>query len=184
MRRRWRDRRPGSASAVVRLRRCVRSGSLSLAIATVVLSPPLHTVGVLGAPLPIAAAGFGSPSLSILGILALALAIPAILRALLVPVLPLPTKVILGQPLGVLLVPLAHTRLALRIATVPPRAVAAELRQRLLLPAPFAALQVIRGRRGSQSSPSRSFQWACHAYCALETLCAPAYGPGAARLHG
>jgi hypothetical protein len=41
--------------------------------------------------------------------------------------------------LRVLLVPAAHARLALRIAALPPRAVSAELRQRLLLPALCAA---------------------------------------------
>jgi hypothetical protein len=79
------------------------------------------------APLPITAR-VGPPSLSILGVLALALAIAAILSALLVPVLPLRTTVILGQSLGILLVPLAHASLALRIAAVLPRAIPAELR--------------------------------------------------------
>jgi hypothetical protein len=65
-------------------------------IATVVGSSALHIAGVLGSPLPISPPGVGSPSRSILGVVALALAIAAILSALLVPVLPLPTKVILG----------------------------------------------------------------------------------------
>jgi hypothetical protein len=135
--------------AVVCPARCVgNSGSLSLPIAAVVLSLALNVVGVLGAPLPIAAAGVGSSSLSILGVLALALAIAAILSALLVPVLPLPTTVILGQSLGILPVPLTHASLALRIAAVPPRAIPAELRSRLLLSALAAALQVARVSHG------------------------------------
>jgi hypothetical protein len=77
--------------------RCVgNSGSFSFPIPAVVGSSALHIGGVLGAPLAITAAGVGSPSLPIPGVLALALAIAAILSALLVPVLPLPTKVILG----------------------------------------------------------------------------------------
>jgi hypothetical protein len=123
------------------------SGSLSLPIAAVVLSPALNIAGVLGAPLSIAAAGVGSPSLSILGVLALTLPVAAVLGSLLVPVLPLPAKVIFGQSLGVLLVPLAHARLALRVATVRPRAVAAELSSRLLRSALAAALQVARSSR-------------------------------------
>jgi hypothetical protein len=61
----------------------------------------------------------------------------------------LPTAVVVGQMLCVLLLPAPHTRLAPRIAPILARAIPTELRRRLLLPALCAALQDIRGRRGS-----------------------------------
>jgi hypothetical protein len=68
----------------------------------------------------------GSPSLPIVGVLALPFPIAAVLRSLLVSVRLLPTAVVLG----VLLLPAPHARRALRKAAVLPRAIAAERRYR------------------------------------------------------
>jgi hypothetical protein len=101
--------------AVVCLGRYLReSGSLSLPIAAVVGSPSLPIIGVLESPLPIAAAGVCSPSLSIVGVLAHSLSVASVLGSLLVSVRLLPAAVVVGQVLGVLLLPAPHARLALR----------------------------------------------------------------------
>jgi hypothetical protein len=91
----------------------------------------------------------------IVGVLSLSLPIPAAPGSLLISVRLSPAPVVVGQVLGVLLVPAAHARLAPWSATVLARAVPAELRSRLLLPALGAALQVIRRRRGAHAMPSR-----------------------------
>jgi hypothetical protein len=131
----------------------VFAGSLSLPIAAVVGSSALPILGVLGSPLPIAPPGVGSPSLPVLGVLALPLPVASVLRSLLVSVLLLPTAVVVGQAIRVLLLPAAHARLALRDAAILPRAITTELRRRLVLPALRAALQVTRGRHGDTVGP-------------------------------
>jgi len=73
-----------SGSAVVCLRRRVRgSGSPPLTVTAVVLSPALPIVGVLGSPLPIAAAGLGSASLTVVGVVAFPLPVAPLLGSLL-----------------------------------------------------------------------------------------------------
>jgi hypothetical protein len=109
---------------------------------------------VLGSPLPIAAAGVCSPSLSVGGVVALSLPKAAVLSTLLVPVLLLRAAVVVGQALGVLLMPARDAGLAVRSAAVLARAIAAEPRSRLLLPALRAALQVIRAGRERTICPS------------------------------
>jgi hypothetical protein len=112
--------------------------------------------------LPIAAV-VGSSALPIVGVLALSLPIASVLRSLLVPVRPLPTAVISGQMLRVLLLPAPHERPAVGRAAVLPRACAAELRSRLLLPALRAALQV---------HPKQA--WTNQSRCLGESLATPA----------
>jgi hypothetical protein len=68
-----------------------------------------------GLAAPVALPGVGSPSLSIVEVVALPLPIAAVLSPLLVPVRRLPPAVVFGQVLGVLLVPAPHARLALRV---------------------------------------------------------------------
>jgi hypothetical protein len=118
-----RDRAVEAGSTGACLGRARFSGSLPLPIAPVVNSPPLPIVGVVSLSLPVA----------------------AVLGSLLVSVRLLPAAVVVGQVLRVLLLPALHARLAVWSAAVLPRAVAAELRSRLLLPALRAALQVDRG---------------------------------------
>ena len=60
------------------------------------------------------------------------------------PIGPLPTAVVVGQVLLVLVLPASHARLAPWSAAVLARAVAAELRSRLLLPALRTALQIVQ----------------------------------------
>jgi hypothetical protein len=82
----------------------------------------------------------GSPSLPVVGVLALALPIPAIRLPLPLHIGLLPPPVIVGHVFRVLLPPAPLARLALRIAAVLPRPVAPEVGRRLLLPALGAAL--------------------------------------------
>jgi hypothetical protein len=87
-----------------------------------------------GLAFPPDSGGPASPSLPVAGVGSLSLPIAAIPGSRLVPVRLPPAAVVLGQPLRVLLVPAPHASLALRIAAVLPRAIAAELRHGPLLP--------------------------------------------------
>jgi hypothetical protein len=110
-------------------------------------------------PLPIAAAGVRSLSLTVFRVATLALPVASALGSLLVPIRPLPTAVGLGDAHRVVL--LSHARLALRIATVLARAVATELATVLFLRVLRAALQVTRSRGNDGRRSCFSYAWRC-----------------------
>jgi hypothetical protein len=111
-------------------------------------------IGELGSfPRPVDAVA-GSPSLPVVGVVALALTVAAVLCSLLVSVRLLPAAVGVSQVLRVLVLPATDAGLAPRSAAIVPRAIPAELRQRVLLPTLGAALQVIHGTGRPHDMPS------------------------------
>jgi hypothetical protein len=102
----------------------------------------------------VTAAGVGSPSLPVLGVLSLPLPVAAVLGSGLVPVRLLPAAVVVGQVFRVLLLPAPHA--PLQCGARPSFRERARLNSARGFSSPHsrAALQVIRGRRRPRWDPA------------------------------